>query len=801
MPSITTNFPTSSFTYILPSREIILAVLREAGKLMDQKKLAKVIGVKKNEYEALTKRLKAMQRDGQIEIDQKGLIKVLPIVNFLSGVVIGHRDGYGFFRQDDEIVPDIFLSQREMHRLMHGDKVLVRLLPSRGRKSGKEGRAVEILERKNHKIIGCLFSDLGKWYVRPSEVRIPNLIEVPEDYLLGACNQDMVLIEIIQYPDRYTLALGKVIRIIGKAGEAKTEIEVIARKLNIPIHFSLNAERYALNFSHQLISSDVNNRTDLRHLAFVTIDDEEAKDFDDAIYAEPTTYHKKEAIRLLVAIADVSYYVHDGDPVDIDAFERSCSVYFPQFVIPMLPEALSNDLCSLRPKVDRLVLVCDALISSSGKVLDYKFYPSVICSAGRLTYTQAASLLNIEHQVNSSKEIEDNYLDTSNIFLKNRLSFDENVHKSLQTLKSLYDCLSKARSKRGAINFDTMETSILYDENGKIRKIVQRERNDAHRLVEECMLVANVCAANFLHQSNHPILYRIHAGPTDEKLKLLRIYLHEIGLELSGGDKPKAKDYANLMRSIKNRPDFSLLQIMLLRSLQQAIYSPNNIGHFGLAYSFYAHFTSPIRRYPDLLVHRAIYAVLSSSRYIPKLRNLIFNSENKKNSFSDEVKKKYASNSKHDNNFEFSTLATDQEVKLWEKIGLICSRNERRAEEASRDIDLWFKCCFMKDKIGDVFEGVVSGVTAFGLFVTIKQFFIEGFLHISDIGKGRITFDEDHQKLVDETSSETFALQDQICVQVMKVDIHRRKIFLSLRSKTFGMVATINNKKKINNSE
>lgn len=771
MPSINTNL-LSFFVYTIPAREVILTALRQAGGIMNEKKLARSIGVKKNEYEGLSRRLRAMERDRQIEFMRDGDIKVLPTTHFIPGVVVGHRDGYGFLRRLDGKGEDLFLSQREMQRLMHGDRVLVTLLLG-SRRARKEGHVVEILERTNLQIIGRLFHDLGRWYVQPSDIRIPNLIEVPTSCLSGADANDMVELKIIYFPEKFSLAVGKVIRIIGTAGDAKTEIEVVIRKLNIPFHFSLNARQYALNYSKELNPSNFQNRVDLRKISFVTIDDQEAKDFDDAIYAERVNYNGQEVIRLLVAIADVSHYIHDGDPVDLEALERGCSVYFPHFVVPMIPEVLSNGLCSLLPNVDRFALVCDMYIDSSGMVVSYKFYRSIIRSMARLTYDEVFKLLEAEDKISTNQKRKD--AGRVDSISERKIWFGLEIDSSIQCLHSLYLFLSKARLKRGAINFETIETSIFYDKNGKIEKIQARERNDAHKLVEECMLAANVCAASLLDEYNHPILYRIHAGPTPEKLKSLRIYLRAFGLELTGGDEPRSSDYANLISSIKKRSDFPVLQAMLLRSLQQAVYSPKNIGHFGLAYSSYTHFTSPIRRYPDLLVHRAICAVLKSDRYIPCKRSC--SRERVKKFFLDNSTDRHDMDpKKHQNNY----VDGYSEKMYWEKLGLLCSKNERRAEEASRDIDLWFKCCFMKDKVGAVFNGIISAVSSLGLFVTLEQFFIEGLLHISEFGKKCVKFDEEHHKLVDEITGKTFALQDSVIVQVIRVDIDRRKIFLAL---------------------
>lgn len=771
---LSTNKPFCTFAEKIPTREVILAVLRQANGPVSEKKLISVLGIKKQELGGFNKRLAAMQRDGQIKHDEHGNFVALSTSNFISGIVIGHRNGYGFVRRDDNKGDDIFVDKKDMYRLMHGDRVLVNFSSShKTHRFHQNYRVVEVVERYNKKIIGRLFCMAGQWVVNPSDTRIPQLIEVPKAYLLGACENDMVEVEIIHFPEKYTLAIGRILSIIGIAGEVKTEIEVVIRKFKLPCTFSLEIEKYAAQFNSKAPILHNDNYEDLRHLPFVTIDDVDARDFDDAIYCTQSKYNDKLVSRLLVAIADVSHYVQSGDPIDQEALKRSCSVYFPQFVIPMLPEVLSNQLCSLQQNVDRLVLICDALIDSNGEILHYKFYPSIICSAARLTYDEVTTVFK-HHDVWNVKKYKQNekldFCQSNNFLLKN------GVEDSLKQLRALFQILSKARFKRGAISFETADTFIVYDKkNGKIEKIIPRQRNEAHKLVEECMLVANICAADFLTHFNHPTLYRIHSGPLPAKLKLLRIYLNEMGLELGGGNEPMAKDYTSLMVKIKNRKDFPLLQTILLRSLQQAFYSSKNTGHFGLACSAYTHFTSPIRRYPDLLVHRSIHAILASKRYNPVLHCTI-DANVMTRKFID--KNHIENNEKQDHILNSMMLAS--ELQRWEELGVLCSKHERRAEEAARDIEAWFKCCWMKDKVGKVFNAVVSGVASFGLFVTLKQSLIEGLIHISTINKGNVRFDEDRYQLIHDASGRVFTLQDDLIVQVKEVDVDQRKIFFQL---------------------
>ena len=451
----------------------------------------------------------------------------------------------------------------------------------------------------------------------------------------------------------------------------------------------------------------------MRDLPLITIDGETARDFDDAVYAESIGKNW----RLVVAIADVSYYVQPNNILDKEAFDRGNSVYFPRRVIPMLPEALSNGLCSLNPQVDRLCMICDMVIDHNGKVTSYKFYPSVMESKARMTYTDVSILLN-----ETSPELIEKY---------------KAIIPHIKNLECLYKILTKQRHARGAIEFDSSETIMIFNGQGKIDRIEPVIRNEAHRIIEECMLAANVCAANFLIEHKHPALYRIHEGPTEERLENLRIFLAEFGFMLSGGDKPSIKDYATVIEKIKGRPDEHLLQTVLLRSMQQAVYSPDNIGHFGLAYEAYAHFTSPIRRYPDLLIHRAIKATL----------------ENKK------------------------MPATN-----WNILGQHCSMTERRADDATRDVSSWLKCYYMQDKIGEIYEGTVAGVTSFGLFVSIDGIYIEGLLHVTELGNDYFTYDKARHAMVGERSQAIYRLGDRLKVKLVRVDLELSKIDFSLES-------------------
>jgi ribonuclease R len=557
-------------------------------------------------------------------------------------------------------------------------------------------------------------------------------------------------VELIEQPSRYTQPVGKVIEVLGDIDDPGMEIEIAVRKYGVPHEFSEAAKKLASKLPGEVREADLVDRVDLRDIPLVTIDGEDARDFDDAVYCEPVKIGRSKAFRLIVAIADVSHYVKPGDALDADALERSTSVYFPRRVIPMLPEKLSNGLCSLNPAVDRLTLVCDAVITAKGEIKAYQFYPAVIHSAARLTYTEVAAILANTKGPEAAKR--------------------QGLVPHLLNLYDIFQALLHARQARGAIDFETTETYIVCNAAGKIEQILPRTRNDAHRLIEECMLAANVCAADLLARHKHPGVYRVHAAPSKEKLTQVRTFLKQMGLHLGGGDTPVASDYAELIPKIRLRPDAVLLQTMLLRSMQQAVYSPDNIGHFGLAYEAYAHFTSPIRRYPDLLTHRAIKAILQGKRYEPKgIETSALNTMLSPSARRMAAQEKAAGKKKKEG-----------ELAIWEALGIHCSANERRADEASRDVEAWLKCYFVRDKLGEEFTGTISGVAPFGIFVQLDSLFIEGMVHVTELGADYFQYDEVRHELRGERTGIRYQLTDRVTVQVSRVDLDARKIDLRL---------------------
>ncbi len=692
----------------IPSRDQILEKLRERGTPMRADDLAAALGVSAAaERDAFAGRLAAMERDGQLMTNRKGELCVVAKLDLVTGMVQGHPDGYGFL-VPDEGGSDLFLSPKEMHKALHGDRATARQIGI-DRRGRPEGAIVDVLARTNREIVGRLYEDRGIWFLVAENKRINQDILVPPDMRGNAKPGQVVVAELIEQPSAHREPLAKVVQVLGSYTDPGMEIEIALRKHDLPHAFSSEAKRQAARLPAELRAGDRKGRVDVTSLALVTIDGETAKDFDDAVYCE----RAGKGFRLVVAIADVSHYVHDGDALDRDARERGTSVYFPRRVIPMLPEELSNELCSLKGGVDRLCMVCDMAIDSDGNISEYRFYPAVMHSRARLTYNQVWDWLSQPSQAKSG---------VARALLPH-----------LQNLHALYERLSAARAKRGAIDFETIELELKFDTHGKIEAIVPVVRNDAHKLIEECMLAANVCTAEYLLAQKHPALFRVHEGPTPEKLEALREFLAGAGLSLSGGDQPTPANYAMLLEKIRGRPDFNLLQTVLLRSLQQAVYSPENVGHFGLNYDAYTHFTSPIRRYPDLLIHRCVKACLAGQRYSPG-------------------------------------------AATWAELGVHCSLTERRADDATRDVENWLKCYYMQDRVGETFAGTISGVTHFGLFVTLDGLNIDGLVHVTELGNDYFHFDAIHHALVGERSGKTWRLADRITVKVARVDLEQTKI-------------------------
>lgn len=754
----------SNFEYEIPSREAILAVLRQQDTPLMPEQLVQLLAQPSEHMEGLERRLAAMERDGQLMRNRKGALLLATRLDFIAGKVAGHRDGFGFLIRDDG-GPDVYLGSREMLKILHGDRVLVKIsgVDKRGR---PEGTIVEITERRTNKLVGRLLNERGVNVVVPEDQRIKHDILIPPNEIKGAQAGQVVMVEIIEQPSRYSQPMGRVVEVLGAIDDPGMEIEIAVRKFDVPHEFSAAAQRLTEKIPDAVRVADLQGRVDLRDVPLVTIDGEDARDFDDAVFCEPildeTTGKPSGSYRLLVAIADVSHYVESGDALDADAIERSTSVYFPRRVIPMLPEKLSNGLCSLNPQVDRLCLVCDMVVGPRGAIKGYQFYPAVMYSHARTTYNEVWGILS-----GTDSEAARRFAP---------------LVPHLQNLYDLFKVLLEARSKRGAIDFDTVETYIVCNELGRIEKIIPRTRNDAHRLIEECMLAANVCAADFMERSQHPGLYRIHEGPQPDRLNNLRAFLKTLSLNMGGGDNPSPADYSALLGQIQNRPDAPLLQTMLLRSMQQAVYSPDNVGHFGLSYKAYAHFTSPIRRYPDLLTHRVIKALLKGQHYTPKPVN------GRENEPISHPLPPTVANGKAVKKTKLD-LQREKQHAIWEQLGLVCSANERRADEASRDVQAWLKCFYMKEHVGEQFAGRVSGVAPFGVFVTLNDLFVEGLVHVTELGDEYFHFNEVSHELRGERTGRRFRLADPLNVQLSRVDIEARKIeFRLVKNLTYKQI-------------
>jgi ribonuclease R len=667
------------------------------------------------------------------------------LLSEIEGRVEGHRDGHGFVIPDAG-EPVIFIAPAEMRTVLHRDRVRVRILRT-DRKGRPEGRVLDIVARHKAPVIGRLLHEGGQWLVAPEDRRYGQDILIPKNATANAAVGQVVSVELTETPSLHTQPVGRVVEVLGEIDDSGMEIEIAVRKYEVPHQFSAETLAQAAALPEKLKAADKKHRIDLTDVPLVTIDGDDARDFDDAVYCEPHRSGKGKTAfngwRLLVAIADVSHYVKPGEPLDRDAYERATSVYFPRRVIPMLPEKLSNGLCSLNPEQERLAMVCDMVVAEDGELHAYQFYPAVIRSHARFTYTEVAAILSNTRGPEAARRSE--------------------LVPHLLHLHEVYRALLKQRGRRGAVDFETTETQIVCDDNGRIQRIVPRTRTEAHRLIEEAMLAANVCAAGFIESHKHPGLFRVHEGPTAEKRIALMAYLKALGINASLSDPPVPADLQAVAQATQGRPDALQIHTMLLRSMQQAIYTASNAGHFGLAYEAYAHFTSPIRRYPDLLVHRVIKALLAGKRYALATSDLTRTPEARKGGKGARAPAKGAK-------------PLSPEMQIWEATGAHCSANERRADEATRDVEAWLKCQYMREHLGEEFSGTVSAAAGFGIFVTLDSLHVDGLVHITELGGEYFRFDEVRQELRGERTGVRYAVGTRVRVQVSRVDLDGRKI-------------------------
>jgi ribonuclease R len=696
----------------IPSREAILALLEQRGELLTEARIAEALKiVDEIDLEALRKRLAAMVRDGQLLLGRRGGYAPAQKLDLIAGLVIANAEGYGFLRPD-EGGDDLYLSPQQMRAVMHGDRVLASVvgIDRRGR---RQGAIVEVLQRRSSRLVGRVIIDNGVTLVTPDYRRLHQDVIIKPGQDQGAQSGQIVVVDITAPPTSQRGPMGVILSVLGERLQPSLVVEMAIASHDLPHEWPAEVLRDAAQVEPEVTAAERDGRTDIRQLPLVTIDGSDARDFDDAVYAEP---RRGGGWRLIVAIADVSHYVQIGNALDREAYDRSTSTYFPGFVVPMLPETLSNGICSLNPKVERLCMVCDMQVDAEGNVVKSKFYDAVMLSHARLTYDKVWQAVGL-HEADALHEVAD-------------------VLPQLENLHALYKAMAGQRKRRGAIDFETPEVKFRLDQTGSVESMGATERNDAHKLIEECMIAANVQAALFLEKKKIPALFRAHEPPPAEKYEDLQQFLREFKLSMPSVDKVTPADFSDVLRMVKDRPERELIQNVLLRSQSMAAYQPDNRGHFGLALSAYAHFTSPIRRYPDLLVHRAIRYALTSGK-------------------------------PSDYSYSPAEMAA---------MAIHCSQRERRAEEAERDVDERFKCAWMEKHIGSEFDGVVTGVTSFGLFVELDESKVSGLVHISQLANDYYHFDAARKLLKGERTGTQFRLGDHVRVQVLRASLEDRKI-------------------------
>ena len=725
----------SKYSNPIPSREFILDFLESSqGPLSHEEICSDLKILSEEQIEAMRRRLRAMERDGQIARNRRDGYGTLDKLNLIKGRVIGHPEGYGFVKPIQSDGEDIFLSSTQMRRVFDGDVVLVRIA-GWDRRNRPEGSLVDVIERNTVQLVGRYFNESGIHFIRADNPRISQDVLIPSERVGDATPGQIVVVDILEPPSRQNLPVGAIREVLGDHLDPGLEVEMSIRNYGIPYIWNENvlAETEAIPDS----ITDTQGRVDLRETPLITIDGEDARDFDDAVFCQAKS---RGGWRLLVAIADVSHYVEVGSALDTEAAERGNSVYFPNHVVPMLPEKLSNGLCSLNPAEDRLCLVCEMHITPTGDISRFQFFEAVMHSHARMTYTQVAQIISQREKDNQSG-------------IRKQFA---SVSPQIDRLHDLYKVLSKRRNARGAIDFDSQETRILFDGQRKISQIIPLQRTDAHRLIEECMLCANVCSATLLEKVKLPALYRVHEGPSEDRLTSVREFLAELGIGLGGGDDPQPEDYQRVLRAVKHRDDAAVIQSVMLRSMSQAVYQPENLGHFGLAFDAYSHFTSPIRRYSDLLVHRAIRSLIRGGKKISGIHRV---------DGSELLSKK---------------LIYPYDIEKLQTVGDHLCITERRADEATRDVVNWLKCEYLMDRVGEEYTGVVSAVTGFGLFVMLDDLYVEGLIHVTGLPKDYYFHEASQHRMVGERTGRVFRLGQRLRVKLVRVNLEERKIDFQL---------------------
>ncbi|AEO08329.1 ribonuclease R [Buchnera aphidicola] len=711
----------------IPSRESIILWLKKSTNFISQKNLEKKFCIHNEENKKiLRRRLRLMEQDGQVIYIKHRFYTVPENCKIIKGTVIGHKDGYGFLKTEI-LKDDLFLSSEQMKYCIHGDIILAYIVSSNKYKR-KSAKFLKLLKANNILIVGRYYVNKKINFVIPDDARFNFKISIISDFKDKIAIGSIVVVKLIQKSIRTIKIKGYIVEILGTKMGTNLAIDIALRTYSIPSVWSKEVKNQLYDINNKAKKNDFNHRIDLRHLPFITIDDEDAHDFDDAVFCKKKN-NTEENWNLWVAIADVSFFIEPNTALDKEAFSRGTSIYFPSLVIPMFPEKISTDLCSLKPYVERLCLICEMNLSHKGELISYKHYEAVICSHGRFTYNEIAKIWH------GDLILQDKY---------------KKFLKDIQNLFFLQKIFNQYKVSKKGIYFNNIEPKFILDSNFRIKKICEKIRNDAHKFIESCMILANISSACFIQKYAHPVLFRNHAPPKKENIVRLRLFLHEIGLTLSGGEIPQSIHYSNLLKKIANHSQYEIIQTILLRSMTQAIYSPDNCGHFGLSLSSYVHFTSPIRRYPDLIVHRIIKYLLLHDK-----KNIIHETDN----------------------IYTNCLYNTDTIR---EIGMHCSMTERRADEANRDVIDWLKCDFMYKKIGHILNGVISNVTSFGFFVRLNQFFIDGLVHITSLNDDYYYFDSLSLKLIGKSNKNIYRLGDALQVQVVSVNLKERKIELSL---------------------